>query len=64
MSEKRDKKSPYRKTLKKMEQNMKDFRNQVEDTSFELTFAAEFDFHYFWIDVRKISEKLCAKQTS
>ena len=64
MSDKRDMKSPYRKTLKKLEQNMKDFWNQVEDTSFELTIIADLDFYDFWTDVRKISEKLCAKQTS
>ena len=59
MSDKGDKKSLYRKTLKIMEQNMKNFLDQVEDTSPEPKFVADFDFHDFWTDVRKISEKLC-----
>jgi len=59
MGDKGDKKSLYKKTFKTMEQNIKNFLEQIDDTSPEPKHVKDFDFSDFWIDLNKISEKLC-----
>lgn len=54
-----DKKSQYRKTFKTMEQNVRNFLEQLEDLSPEPKSVTSFDFPTFWTDIVKISEKLC-----
>jgi len=38
---------------------MKNFIDQIDDTSPEPKFVADFDFSVFWVDLTKMSEKLC-----
>jgi len=59
MGDKGDKKSLYKKTFKTMEQNIKNFLDQIDDTSPEPKFVTGFDFADFWVDLHKMSEKLC-----
>jgi len=54
----KDKKSLYKKTFKTMEQNIKNFLEQLNDTSPEPKYVADFDFPDFWSDLNKISDKL------
>jgi len=54
-----DKKSQYRKTFKTMEQNMRNFIDQLDDTSPEPKSVLDFNFTSYWVDIVKISEKLC-----
>jgi len=54
----KDKKSLYKKTFKTMEQNIKNFIEQMNDTSPEPKFVEGFDFKDFWADLNKISDKL------
>eukprot|EP00092_Neocalanus_flemingeri_P022021 GFUD01023880.1.p1 GENE.GFUD01023880.1~~GFUD01023880.1.p1 ORF type:complete len:358 (+),score=101.82 GFUD01023880.1:50-1075(+) len=58
MGDKSDKKSLYKKTFKTMEQNMKNFLEQVDDTSPEPKFVTDFDFSVFCVDLNKICDKL------
>jgi len=58
MGDKADKKSLYKKTFKTMEQNIKNFLEQMNDTSPEPKFVVDFDFKDFWADLSKISDKL------
>jgi len=53
-----NKKSQYRKTFKTMEQNVKNFADQLHDVPPEPRLFSDFNVEVFWTDIVKIGSKL------